>query len=168
MERGLGTQLRHLLDLLDGAVEAAYAKAGIAYRPRYTPVMRALTKESPCGIGRIASLAGISQPAATQTVALMLKAGLLESVPHSTDARQRLVQFSAKGRAILPELQVCWQATREAANGLDADLPVPLSGLLEQAIAALERRSFDDRIAQARRRLATGKATSTSRRKASS
>ena len=42
MKPGLGTQLRHLLELLDGAVEEAYALAGMRYRPRYTPVMRAL------------------------------------------------------------------------------------------------------------------------------
>ena len=33
MKQGLGTQLRHLIELLDGAVQQAYADAGLDYRP---------------------------------------------------------------------------------------------------------------------------------------
>jgi DNA-binding MarR family transcriptional regulator len=87
MRQGLG-QLRHLIDLLDGAVGAAYEDAGLAYRPRYTPVMRALESGEPRTIGQIAEAAGITQPAATQTVALMLREGLLDASPGVRDARQ--------------------------------------------------------------------------------
>jgi hypothetical protein len=37
----LGTLPRHLVELLDGAVEARYVAAKLDYRPCYTPVMRA-------------------------------------------------------------------------------------------------------------------------------
>ena len=37
MKSTQGTQLRHLIELLDGAVGAAYEAAGLDYRPRYTP-----------------------------------------------------------------------------------------------------------------------------------
>ena len=73
MKQGLGTQLRHLIELLDGAVEASYVEAGLNYRPRYTPVMRALAANEALTIGEIAAQAGITQPAATQTVAVMVK-----------------------------------------------------------------------------------------------
>lgn len=143
---GLGTQLRHLLELLDGAVSAAYEEAGLDYRPRYTPVMRALMAESPCTVGRVAELAGMTQPAATQTIALMLKAGIVEPAPAGSDGRQKLVRLSAQGKRLVPKLERCWQATNAAARGLDEELAHPLSELLAQAIEALEGQSFSQRI----------------------
>lgn len=150
MKQGLGTQLRHLIELLDGAVEAAYVEAGLNYRPRYTPVMRALVAHEPLTIGDIAARARITQPAATQTVALMIKEGLLVSEPGVQDARQKLIRLSDAGRAMLPALERCWQATAAAAASLDAELPTPLSEALANAIEALGRRSFGERIRSAR------------------
>jgi DNA-binding MarR family transcriptional regulator len=150
MQRGLGTQLRHLLDLLDGAVADAYAREGLSYRPRYTPVMRALIDQGSLSIGQIAEAAGITQPAATQTVNLMVKEGLVEVGPGLHDGRQRLVSLSALGLSLLPQLQACWRATAAAAAGLDAELPAPLSQVLEAAIAALERQPFGERLQAAR------------------
>ena len=148
MKQGLGTQLRHLIELLDGAVQQAYVDAGLDYRPRYTPVMRALAQQQSATIGQLAELAGITQPAATQTVALMKKEGLLV-VAAGGDGRQRVVRLSPQGEAMLPHLQACWKATKRAADSLDAELEFPLSESLEQAIAALGKRPFGDRIRDA-------------------
>jgi DNA-binding MarR family transcriptional regulator len=150
MRQGLGTQLRHLIDLLDGAVGTAYEEAGIDYRPRYTPVMRALEGGAPHTVSQIAEAAGITQPAATQTVALMIKEGLLESSPGATDARQKIIRLSARGRQLLPQLRICWQATRAAADSLDGDMPYPLSEALAAAITALQVKPFGERIRTAR------------------
>jgi DNA-binding MarR family transcriptional regulator len=154
MKPGLGTQLRHLLDLLDGAVQAAYAEAGIDTRPRYTPVFRALAEREPSTLGQIAEAAGITQPAATQTIALMVKDGWVSVKPAPVDARQRLIRLTRKGRELYPRLQACWAATRLAAESLDADLPAPLSATLASAIGALNAQPFEQRIAKARARLA--------------
>lgn len=150
MKQGLGTQLRHLIELLDGAVEAAYVEAGLNYRPRYTPVMRALIEQEPLTVGEIALRAGITQPAATQTVALMVKEGLLTAAAGKSDGRQKLVRLSAEGRAMAPRLQACWRATAAAAASLDAQLPYPLSATLANAIAALNEQPFGERIRAAR------------------
>ncbi|MDB5949325.1 MAG: MarR family transcriptional regulator [Massilia sp.] len=149
MKQGLGTQLRHLIELLDGAVEQAYADAGLDYRPRYTPVMRILAQQQSATIGQLAELAGITQPAVTQTVALMKKDGLLVVAAGSGDGRQRVVRLGAQGMALLPRLQACWQATGRAADSLDAELDFPLSACLVQAIAVLGQRSFGARIRDA-------------------
>ena len=150
MKQGLGTQLRHLIELLDGAVQQSYVDAGLDYRPRYTPVMRALAGGQPGTVSQVAESAGITQPAATQTVALMLKEGWLVAQASPTDARQKLLRLSPQGERLLPEIQACWRATAAAAASLDADLPYPLSETLARAIAALELRSFDERIRKAK------------------
>lgn len=149
MKQGLGTQLRHLIELLDGAVEQSYLDAGLPYRPRYTPVMRALIAHEPLTIGEIAARAGITQPAATQTVALMIKEGLLVASAGKLDGRQKMVKLSEAGRAMLPRLEACWKATAAAAASLDAQLPYPLSEALANAIDALDKESFGERIRKA-------------------
>ena len=146
MKQGLGTQLRHLIELLDGAVQQSYLDAGLNYRPRYTPLMRALAQRDSATVGELAELAGITQPAATQTVALMKKEGLLQVAAGGVDARQRVVRLSADGAALLPRLEQCWRATKRAADSLDADLDFPLSDCLAQAIAVLQQRPFGERI----------------------
>jgi DNA-binding MarR family transcriptional regulator len=152
MDQGLGTRVRHLLDLLDGAVAEAYAREGLNWRPRYTPVMRALLAAEPRTVGEIADAAGITQPAATQTVSLMIRDGLVSSAAGATDARRRMIRLTPAGRAIVPRLQACWGATAAAAAGLDAELAHPLAQALAEAIAALERKSFAERLAEARTR----------------
>ena len=149
MKQGLGTQLRHLIELLDGAVQQAYVDAGLNYRPRYTPIMRALARQKSATIGQLAELAGITQPAATQTVALMKEEGLLLVAASGEDGRRRVVCLTRQGEQLLPRLQACWQATGHAADSLDAELDFPLSECLAQAIAVLGQRSFGDRIRSA-------------------
>ncbi|MFP2906974.1 MarR family winged helix-turn-helix transcriptional regulator [Pyxidicoccus sp. 3LFB2] len=164
MKAGLGTQLRHLIELLDGAVSEAYAQEGLDYRPRYTPVMRALLEREPLTIGQLATAARITQPAATQTVALMVKEGLVAVKAEPDDKRQRLVHLTDTGRKLIPRLQACWRATEGAAAELDAELPTPLSQVLESAILALEARPFGVRIAEARARTTAPAPTGTSRK----
>jgi len=151
MERTLGTQLRHLLDLLDGAVERKYANMGLAYRARYTPVMRCLIAKEPQSLGEVARCAGITQPGATQTVSLMIENDLIETAT-SLDARQKLLRLTAAGRAMAGELQNAWAATAKAAESLDRELPMPISEILAAAITALEANSFDERIRDAGRK----------------
>jgi DNA-binding MarR family transcriptional regulator len=151
---GLGTQLRHLVELLDGAVGAAYEEAGLVYRPRYTPIIRALIDKEALTLGEIATRAGITQPAATQTVGLMAREGLLVVQAGARDGRQKVVRLSEPGKALLPALRVCWRATKAAADGLDAELKYPLSEALAQAIRALEAKPFGERIRNERERAA--------------
>lgn len=165
MNQGLGTQLRHLIELLDGAVTQAYKDAGLAYRPRYTPIMRVLAEREHATIGQIADAAGITQPAATQTVALMKREGLV-SVEPGRDGRHRTVRLSAQGRALLAPLAACWAATRAAADSLDRELAYPLSQCLAEAIRALAARPFGVRIREARSQLAApGQARGATRRR---
>lgn len=150
MKATLGTQLRHLIELLDGAVLASYEEAGLNYRPRYTPIMRALMAREPATLGAIAETAGITQPAATQTVALMIKDGLLSVESSAHDGRQKMIRLSQQGRELVPALQACWRATAMAAASLEADMPVPLGQVLDSAIQALAAKSFSVRIKEAR------------------
>lgn len=153
--RGLGTRLRHLLELLDGDVQSVYRDAGLPdYRPRYTPVMRALA-EGEATLTAIAAHAGSTHSAISQTVALMQRAGLVQLRP-GNDARERLAALTPAARRRLPRLESLWADTTAAASELDAELPVSLAAAVDAAIDALERAPFRARIAARRARRAPG------------
>lgn len=144
----LGTLVRHLLEQLDGDLEAVYAASGLEWRPRYTPVLRVLMRQGPASIKALAQEIGITHSAASQTVTQMAKQRLVTLKP-GADARERIVVLSAKARRMVPALQRQWAATNAAAAQLDAELSVPLSAVLSEAIAALDQRPFATRIAAA-------------------
>lgn len=148
----LGTLLRHLIEILDGAVEQAYRASGLDYRPRYTPVVKALIALGPVSIRTLSRQAGISHSAASQTVSQMARAGLVD-LSVGLDGRERIVALTPRAQAMLPAVTRQWRAVNAAADRLDAELSAPLSRLLVETIAALERQSFGDRIDQAAARL---------------
>ena len=150
MNSNLGTLLRHLTELLDGAVTAAYEEAGLVYRPRYTSVMRALMALEPSTIGQIAEAAGITQPAATQTIALMIKEGIITAEAGPADARQKMIRLTEHGHALVPKLEACWAATTLASVRLEQELPFELTPVLQAAIRALDSKPFNERIREAR------------------
>jgi len=81
----------------------------------------------------------------------MMERGLVQFEPGG-DARERIVALTATARAMVPKLERHWQATNAAARMLDTELSMPLSDLLQEAIAALERSPFSERIATAAKR----------------
>jgi len=148
MNPTLGTLLRHLIENLDSAVEEAYIGSGLDYRPRYTPIVRALLHLGPSSIRTISNHARISHSAASQTVSEMVKYGWAQTGKGS-DARQHIVALTPKAEEAMPTLMRHWAATELAVSDLDQELPYPLSNLLREAIDALERSPFLQRIEHA-------------------
>ena len=147
---GLGTLLRHLLDLLDGDVQRVYDELGLDYRPRYTPVVAALLDLGPSSIQDIARAARITHSAASQTVAQMAEKGLV-NVRRGHDLRRRVVHVSRKLEQMLPTLRRQWAIAAAAAAALDAELPTGVAAVANAAIEALERVPFKARMRTAGR-----------------
>jgi DNA-binding MarR family transcriptional regulator len=150
---GLGTRMRHVLELLDGDVARVYADLGVTgYRPRFSPVVRALVALGPLSIRDLAAAVGVTHSAASQTAAQMTRAGLLTLEP-GTDARQRIARLTARTRELLPLIEAEWAATDAAAAELEAELPAALTDVLMTTERALVSRSMRTRIADAARTL---------------
>jgi DNA-binding MarR family transcriptional regulator len=146
---GLGTRLRLLLEAMDNDVAAALADLGLTdYRTRYSAVVRLVARSGPVTIGDVAAELRVTHSAASQTVAEMERRGLL-ALRSGTDARQRRVTLTAKAKRLLPAIDAEWEATDLASAALDAELPYPLSQLIDDLAAALEHRRFRRRIADA-------------------
>ncbi len=138
--------MRTLYELTDGAIARLYAELGMPdYRPRYSPVVRALVASGPMTIRELASAIGVTHSAASQTVSQMRRAGFV-TLETGSDARQRIVHLTGRAREALPLIEAEWEATARAAAELDAELPMPLGEVMLAAVRALERRPFRDRI----------------------
>ena len=140
----LGTLLRNLIDRLDGDVEQRYRDDGLDYRPRFTPVVRALSALGPASITTIARQVGMRHSAISQTVAQMQRQGMVKLAP-GPDGRERIIAPTPALNAILPRLEQHWAATNAAAAELEAELSHPLAATLHAAVEALDRRSFAER-----------------------
>lgn len=144
-QRTHGVLLRRLIDHLDGAVEQSYIDAGLDYRPRFTPILRALLNDGPASLRTLSARTAVTHSAVSQTVSQMASRGWVGLEP-GADARERIVALTPFALEQLPVLERCWAATAAASNGLDADIGQPLSEVLGRALAALDRRSFHDRL----------------------
>ncbi|MGB6457889.1 MAG: MarR family transcriptional regulator, partial [Streptosporangiaceae bacterium] len=143
---GLGTLLRHLLDEMDDDIGTVLADLGTPeYRPRFSPIVRALVALGPVPITDLARAIAVTHSAASQTVAQMARRGFVELRP-GEDARQRVVHLTDKARGLLPKIEAEWAATASAAAEMDAELPFPLAELVPAIAAALARRRFRQRI----------------------
>jgi DNA-binding MarR family transcriptional regulator len=143
---GLGTRLRHLIELLDGDVLAVEEELGLTgFRPRFAPFLRTLATLGPSSIRELAAAVEVTHSAASQTVAQMDRQGLVSLSP-GADARQRIVDLTPRARALLPRLELAWAATEAAGRELDAELPHPLSEVVVAATEALRRNPLRDRI----------------------
>ncbi|WP_033074315.1 MarR family winged helix-turn-helix transcriptional regulator [Sphingopyxis sp. MWB1] len=144
---GLGTRLRLLISALDDAVEQIYREAELDFRPRFFPCFRLLMARGSLSVGETARALGVTQPAATQTLQTMARAGLVEAVT-GPDRRERRYALSAKAQAMIPQLQPIWAAADRAATALDAALPHPLGDIVDSALAELSRHDFRARISE--------------------
>ena len=137
----LGTLIRHYIDQIDRDLEAAYLETGLDWRPRYTPVLRALISHGPASIRALSDIIGITHGAVSQTIAQMERKGLVE-LQKGSDARERIVRMTAKMEAMIPALQWHWDIAVAVTMGIDADLSTPISTVMLEAIDALNANPY--------------------------
>lgn len=146
---GLGELLRHLIDLVDTGSEQRYKAHNLTFRPRYTPILRALAHSTTTTITELTALLQITQGAVSQTVKLMVDDGLLTRQTRSKDGREKTLTLTAKGKRLVAQLQPHWQARFIAIAQLEQEAGIELQKNLQNIIALLEQKGFAARIEKA-------------------
>lgn len=141
---GLGELLRHLGDLVDRGSEARYDEIGIAYRPRFTPVLRAMAAGATT-VSDMTQACHLTQGAVSQTLGLMAEAGLVTRHALS-DGRKSEVRLTEAGQALMLRVSRQWGVIFAALDDLEAEIGHPLRKVLADAVDGLERRSFAQRL----------------------
>jgi DNA-binding MarR family transcriptional regulator len=138
--------LHDLLAAMDAEIEQIYLARGIeGVRPRFAYPLIRLAHTGPLTIRELATSLDRSHSAISQTVAAMRREGLVTSEP-GPDARTRRIDLTERGRSLVPFLEAEWRATHASVAELDAEVPHPLTTVVEELRRALERRSMRQRI----------------------
>jgi DNA-binding MarR family transcriptional regulator len=138
--------LRDLLAAMDGDIARLYRERDVrGVRPRFSMALIRLHHLGPMTIRDLAAQVEVTHSAMSQTVTAMRRDGLVDTGP-GEDARTRTVALTARGRELVPFLEEEWRATERAWAELEHELPYPLTRVVADIAAALERRPFLDRI----------------------
>jgi DNA-binding MarR family transcriptional regulator len=147
-EQSLWRALRAVLNEIDGDIARLYDERGVhGVRPRYTmPLIRLAHAGGAMTIRELAAATKVTHSAMSQTVRALQREGLVRTRA-GADARTREVVLTKRSRDLVPFLEAEWRATEQALAALEAEIPYALSQVARDLQAALDRRSFHDRLA---------------------
>jgi DNA-binding MarR family transcriptional regulator len=102
--------------LVEGLHERLAARGWAGVRPAYGFVLLAL-RPGPVPLKDLPGALGTSKQAVSKLVDAMVADGLVERAADPGDARAKRVQLSARGRALLAEVETVWAELEEGWAG---------------------------------------------------
>jgi DNA-binding MarR family transcriptional regulator len=122
--------------LVDELHERLAERGWSGVRPAFGFVLLAL-RDGPISLRDLPGVLGTSKQAVSKLVDAMVEAGCAERVVDPRDARARRVQLSARGRALLADVEAIWAQLEEAwAETLGEKRLEDLRGDLETVLRA--------------------------------
>lgn len=131
----LGTRFRRIGESLQAQTQALMARHGIDLPAAHFPLLAALDRHGPLGVGELSAAVGVSQPVVTRSLHGLEASGLVESRSQEGDRRIRKVQLSSAGQALVARAKRDVWPVIEASV---AQICAPLQGPLLEQLAALE------------------------------
>ncbi|MGW1740228.1 methyltransferase domain-containing protein [Nocardia sp. NPDC001965] len=148
-EPGLGELLRYVSELVDRGAGAVYESLEMSYRPRYTPVLRAMSSGA-ATVTDITALTHVTQGAISQAVRQMEADGLIAR-ERLADGRKTGLRLTPAGSALVGRLEPHWTATFAAIAELEREVGHPIRRTLADTATALGGKDFATRIRDATR-----------------
>lgn len=152
----LGSRLKRLGERMQSGVAPVLAELGHRVQPAQLPILMALQQEGAMTIGLLGQRVGISQPGVSRAIAALEIEGLVRASPAGRDRRQRSIELSTAGAAMMDQLRArLFPAVERAVGQLCADASAAFLGEIDDIEHGLGREPLDQRI---RRELAAGDA----------
>ena len=146
----LGSRLKRLGERLQADVQRFNDASGLPLQPSQAPILAALDNQGPLTVGALVDALGLSQPAVTRTIALLVELGLVETVRGPGDQRTRTIALTDAGRTYVQRSKAeVWPRIEAAVQELCAGLRGPLLGQIAAIEAGLAERPLDRRAASA-------------------
>lgn len=144
-ELGLGTRLRRLIETMAGGIERFYDERDIPFKSGYFYAFYAVIQRGPQTINDIATLAGFSHSAVSQTVKKLVTLGLLETRA-TDDGRQKCVHLTPQGEALHARMKPGWDAMERVVKEAIAETGIDFMAGLAGIETAFNNVSVDDRL----------------------
>lgn len=141
-----GSRLKRFTERLMRDVSRIYREQDIDFEARWFPVFYLLKLESDMAITEIAATLGMTHPAINQIAGEMSRDGLIISVKDKSDERRRLLSLSARGRAMVPALELLWQDISDATNEILEEGDAGFLESVDRMENALDQKELYDRI----------------------
>jgi DNA-binding MarR family transcriptional regulator len=139
---------RLLQAAMDADIARLYDEAKVdGIKPSFVMELIRLHARGPMTISELAASVQRTHSGTSQKVAAMRAAGLVRTAT-GADARSKQVVLTAKARRLVGRLAAEWRATEAAVAEIEAEIPYPLTQVTRDIEAALQRKSFHDRIAE--------------------
>ncbi len=147
-QESLWRPLRLLQEAMDADIARVYAEANVAdLKPAWVMELLRLHARGPMTIAELARSVHRTHSAISQKVAAMRAAGWVATMA-GADARSKQVVLTRKAQQVIGRLGAEWRATEASIAEVEAEIPYPLSQVVTDIAAALDRKSFRDRIAE--------------------
>lgn len=137
-----------LLHAMDQDIEAVYSSRGRSVGSRTVGPLIALSRRGPMSVKELAIDREVSHSAMSQTVAGLVRDGLVRSDP-GADARTRVISLTPEGEQLVPLVRAEWRSTESVTRALDAEIAHPIMRAVEAINAALAKKSFRERLEEA-------------------
>jgi DNA-binding MarR family transcriptional regulator len=108
----IATRLQRLADHFRKEGVLIYRAHGIAFEPKWFPVVYALHQKAPLSILELSELVGYAHPSTIGLLKELEKAGLVESFKGEIDTRKRMIRLSAKADTLVKQMQPVWEKIR--------------------------------------------------------
>lgn len=140
-ELALSSRLQSLAEQLrkDGAL--FYNTYGIAFEPKWFPVILVLAHQPLLTVSELSTEIGYSHPSTISLLKELEKEKLILSRKDKIDERKRRLRLSSKGEKLVEKLKPIWSIMKTALTEITTNNDNLLKAI-EQAEEALERQSF--------------------------
>ena len=123
----LGSRLRRIGERLQTDTQRIIDDMGVPIQASQYPLLAAIDRLGPLSIGELAEAVGITQPGATRSAALLIKAGFLKTKQPSDDQRRRVLSLTREGQRLVEEAKRdVWPRIEHAVTDLCGELSGPL------------------------------------------
>lgn len=145
-----GSRLRRLSEAFLADVNAIYKAHRISFDASWFPVFYILSRQETVSIRNIADELCISHSAVSQLISSLQQKGLIKATTDATDARKKVVSFTAKGAKLQQKIAPIWDALGAAmeelaSEGEHSNSILPAIAEMEQALA---KNSIFERVEQ--------------------
>jgi DNA-binding MarR family transcriptional regulator len=148
----ISTRLQRLADTLRKDGVLIYKANNIDFEPKWFPVIYTLHFKPVLSVVEIANEIGYTHPSTITLLKELEKEKLIRSKKDKNDERKRLIQLTAKGQALVKQMQPVWEIMKAAA----AELTNTQNNLMK-AIAEVEQQISEQSFLARAQRLKSSK-----------
>lgn len=153
----IATRMQRLSDRMRKDGLLIYKANGVDFEPKWFPVIYTLHNKPVLSVVEIAAEIGYAHPSTISLLKELEKQKLIRSKRDRVDERKRLIQLTAKGRALIEQMKPVWEVMVVATREL-TDTKNNLMQAIIETEEAFDKQSF---LQRARRYMSAGPGSST-------